>query len=59
MAKDAADVETAGGGPDRRPAPDASAPKPPVTTPPVTKPPVTPDPTRYKDWEKGGRCIDF
>ena len=19
----------------------------------------TPDPTRYGDWEKGGRCIDF
>lgn len=21
--------------------------------------PVRPDPTRYGDWEKGGRCIDF
>ncbi len=28
---------------------------------PVTaKPdPVKPDPTRYGDWEKNGRCIDF
>ena len=23
------------------------------------KKPVRPDPTRYGDWEKGGRCIDF
>ena len=21
--------------------------------------PTKPDPTRYGDWEKGGRCIDF
>jgi hypothetical protein len=21
--------------------------------------PVRPEPTRYGDWEKGGRCIDF
>lgn len=21
--------------------------------------PARPDPTRYGDWEKGGRCIDF
>ncbi|HIJ39324.1 MAG TPA: DUF1674 domain-containing protein [Rhodospirillaceae bacterium] len=21
--------------------------------------PKGPEPTRYKDWEKGGRCIDF
>jgi hypothetical protein len=21
--------------------------------------PKRPDPTRYQDWEKGGRCIDF
>jgi hypothetical protein len=24
---------------------------------PLPKP--TPDPTRYKDWEKNGRCFDF
>jgi hypothetical protein len=23
------------------------------------KPPKRPDPTRYGDWEKDGRCIDF
>jgi hypothetical protein len=23
------------------------------------RPPRHPDPTRYGDWEKGGRCIDF
>ena len=22
-------------------------------------PPTAKDPTRYGDWEKGGRCIDF
>jgi hypothetical protein len=34
--------------------------------PPAQKPPVKeiggqegPDPTRYGDWEKGGRCTDF
>lgn len=21
--------------------------------------PKGPDPTRYNDWEKGGRCVDF
>ena len=25
----------------------------------VEHPPRHPDPTRYGDWEKGGRCIDF
>ena len=35
------------------------------TPPAAGRPPVEiggrdgPDPTRYKDWEKGGRCIDF
>jgi hypothetical protein len=35
--------------------------KPPEPSPPPK--PATPrptlDPTRYNDWEKGGRCIDF
>jgi hypothetical protein len=32
---------------------------------PAGRPPVEyggpkgPEPTRYKDWEKGGRCVDF
>ncbi|MGH8231953.1 MAG: DUF1674 domain-containing protein [Steroidobacteraceae bacterium] len=37
-------------------APDLSAPHPPPAARPVT---VAPDPTRYGDWERGGRCIDF
>jgi len=42
-------------------APDADAPS--KSAPP--KPPTEiggrngPEPTRYGDWEKGGRCIDF
>ena len=35
----------------------------PLPAPPSRKPeiggPKGPDPTRYGDWEKGGRCIDF
>jgi hypothetical protein len=33
--------------------------------PPANRPPVEyggpkgPEPTRYDDWEKGGRCVDF
>ena len=27
--------------------------------PPETGGPKGPDPTRYGDWERGGRCIDF
>ena len=34
--------------------PDASA----AMTPPPPKP-APADPTRYGDWEKNGRCIDF
>lgn len=48
--------------PDKKPL-DASAPKQPVPAKPAG--PVgaderpAPDPTRYGDWEKNGRCIDF
>lgn len=35
----------------------------PLPAPPSRKPeiggPKGPEPTRYGDWEKGGRCIDF
>ena len=35
----------------------------PLPAPPARKPeiggPKGPEPTRYGDWEKGGRCIDF
>ena len=30
-----------------------------VTGPGDEHPSRHPDPTRYGDWEKGGRCIDF
>jgi len=45
-----------------RPVDTASTPSP--DTPPASAPPEWggrdgPDPTRYGDWEKNGRCIDF
>ena len=45
-----------------KPPPKAEAPK--KTDKPQTPPreiggPKGPEPTRYNDWEKGGRCIDF
>ena len=51
---------------DRRPTPPAKPTAPPA--PPAAKPapavqetggPKGPEPTRYGDWERGGRCIDF
>ena len=48
--------------------PQNSSPQPPATEPaPDPKPskpkeiggPKGPEPTRYGDWEKNGRCIDF
>ncbi|TBR10201.1 MAG: DUF1674 domain-containing protein [Lysobacter sp.] len=50
------------------PAPSSDIPENPVPAPASTtpSPPVReiggrpgPEPTRYGDWEKGGRCIDF
>lgn len=44
---------------------DEKAPKPALTPEkPASKPaeiggPKGPDPTRYGDWERGGRCVDF
>jgi hypothetical protein len=43
---------------------DAAPEPPPPATAPVERPREIggrdgPDPTRYGDWEKGGRCIDF
>ncbi|HXH04405.1 MAG TPA: DUF1674 domain-containing protein [Candidatus Competibacteraceae bacterium] len=38
------------------PAPSAEAPRQP---PKEIGGPKGPEPTRYGDWEKGGRCIDF
>ena len=45
--------------------PSTPPPRPPAATPqPKRKPreiggPKGPEPTRYGDWEKAGRCIDF
>lgn len=43
---------------DRKPAPGE---KPAAGTKPVqeTGGPSGPEPTRYGDWERGGRCVDF
>jgi hypothetical protein len=46
--------------------PSASKPETPAETP-AAKPrkpkeiggPAGPEPTRYGDWERGGRCVDF
>ncbi|MFC5743483.1 DUF1674 domain-containing protein [Dyella tabacisoli] len=39
------------------PAEQVVVPKGPASQIPVERP--APDPTRYGDWEKNGRCIDF
>ncbi len=42
------------------PAPQPDPPKPPAPPPePEFGGPQGPEPTRYGDWERGGRCIDF
>ena len=54
-------------GRDAAPAPEtankAAAPGKPAPAAPARKPeiggPKGPEPTRYGDWEKGGRCVDF
>jgi hypothetical protein len=38
---------------------DPKAEEPPVPPPADRDGPKRLDPTRYQDWEKGGRCIDF
>ena len=47
-------------------APAHLSPSPPIPKPSPVEPPEPPageeerlDPTRYGDWEKNGRCIDF
>jgi hypothetical protein len=37
----------------------ALAPEKPVPKPAEIGGPKGPDPTRYGDWERGGRCVDF
>ncbi len=42
--------------------PLATAPEPPAVGPQTAREidgPLGPEPTRYGDWEKNGRCIDF
>jgi len=39
--------------------PDEAGPAPEPTRPVEIGGPPGPEPTRYEDWEKGGRCIDF
>jgi hypothetical protein len=42
-----------------RPAPRVPAPAAPAATPRETGGRDGPEPTRFGDWEKNGRCIDF
>ncbi len=51
-------LQPAGPGPGRQDA-DSPAPTPAPARPAETGGPPGPEPTRYGDWEKGGRCIDF
>ena len=60
--KDTASANPSGPAPSDRPdAPVAEGAdrKPESARPPETGGPKGPEPTRYGDWEKGGRCIDF
>ena len=48
--------------PDPKPEPSAPAKAPPAAgekPPREIGGPKGPEPTRYRDWERGGRCIDF
>ncbi|MFZ1623464.1 MAG: succinate dehydrogenase assembly factor 4 [Gammaproteobacteria bacterium] len=39
--------------------PPPEVPRPEASRPHETGGPTGPEPTRYGDWERGGRCIDF
>ncbi len=41
------------------PAAEPADPKKPMAKKPETGGPEGPEPTRYGDWERGGRCVDF
>jgi hypothetical protein len=45
--------------PEPKPAPPAAKPAAPQKPVAETGGPTGPEPTRYGDWEKNGRCIDF
>jgi len=51
---------------EKKPEPKTPPPAAPPAEPPPNPAPATeiggrkgPEPTRFNDWEKGGRCIDF
>jgi hypothetical protein len=53
-------MSTAKPAPQQTPAPPAQEPQPPAAgSVPEIGGRKGPDPTRYGDWEKGGRCVDF
>lgn len=52
-------TETPAADTQREPLPGASAPETPSQNPKEIGGPKGPEPTRYGDWEKNGRCIDF
>ena len=52
-------TETPAADTQREPSPGVSAPETPSQKPKEVGGPKGPEPTRYGDWEKNGRCIDF
>lgn len=44
---------------DQQPEPEAPKPAPAAQKPEEFGGPPGPEPTRYGDWERGGRCVDF
>lgn len=44
---------------EKQPEPAAPKPAPPAKRPEEIGGPPGPEPTRYGDWERGGRCVDF
>jgi len=55
--KETALAETDTPKPDHNKKPETAAPQP--AQPREIGGPKGPEPTRYNDWEKGGRCVDF
>ncbi|HEY3644750.1 MAG TPA: DUF1674 domain-containing protein [Gammaproteobacteria bacterium] len=52
-------IETPAADTAREPLPGPSAPEPKPQQPKEIGGPKGPEPTRFGDWEKNGRCIDF
>jgi hypothetical protein len=53
------DNQTKKPGPDTAATPAPAPPAKPATRAPETGGPAGPEPTRYGDWERAGRCVDF